>query len=107
VSEPASPSPRPCPKARPRPVDEAAAIATRRRSLAVLFDRGQAEAAARHRLAVCCAASDCGRICRWLVKGPGIADAYCMHPAQPADQARRPIYAALADPAFACPAGLF
>jgi hypothetical protein len=28
----------------------------------------------------CLHASKCGRLCRWLVKGPGLHDVWCCHP---------------------------
>jgi len=80
-----------------------------REVVAALFAAGSRHVgtAVQHRLAICCAASDCARICRWLTKGPAILDAYCMHPDRPAPAAGRNLYDALADPAFSCPAGLF
>ncbi len=77
-----------------------------------LFSQGQPEAAAYHTLRlVCCEWRGKGtgckcklpRLCPFMVKGPGLDDLTCEPPGRtPIDLA-----AALKDPAFTCPDGLF
>lgn len=54
----------------------------RRELLNALFEHNP-KAAAKHRVEVCYHASECGRLCRWLVKGPGIELVRCQHPSLP------------------------
>ena len=72
-------------------------------TIARLFEQGKTRRAMFHRLSLCCHAGDCGRLCRWLVKGPGVR-AFCVGPA---GDVRRDLYAALAKPDFRCPDGRF
>ncbi|MDD4890331.1 MAG: hypothetical protein PHU85_10415 [Phycisphaerae bacterium] len=60
-----------------------------------------------HRFSRCCHATDCGRLCERLVKGPGKDSVQCWsnYPASPADM--RHLYESLQERTFACPAGLF
>ena len=56
------------------------------------------------RLAQCCHASECDRLCPRLVKGPGISQVACVN-IETGEQ--RPLYESLEDPDFECPEGLF
>ncbi len=67
------------------------------------FARGETAAPAAHRVAECCHASPCGRLCRRLIKGPGL-QAWC---GDVRTGRRIDLYAALADPGFACAEELF
>lgn len=69
-----------------------------------LFDKGKKGAAFRHRLTQCLHASDCGRICRRLVKAYGIRIVACVD-AHTGEET--PLYESLEDPEFECPEGLF
>ena len=75
--------------------------------IAVLFARGDTDAtdaALRHRLNQCCHGTECGRLCTWLIKAPGVALVHCTHPDHPEPLL---LYPALEDPEFACPLGRF
>jgi len=56
------------------------------------------------RLTLCCRATQCGRICRRLIKQPGKAGVWCVD--LPAGQ-KVNLYDALAQPEFQCPEGVF
>ena len=72
----------------------------RRDFIARLFAKGKVIQAAHHRINQCLHASECGRLCRWLVKGPGIELVDCCHPGLPK---RIKLYPALEDASFVCP----
>ena len=73
-----------------------------------LFAAGKAEAAFKHRLSQCCHASDCGRLCRRLIKGPGVSQVRCnINYGDDGQPALADLYESLKDPAFKCPEGLF
>lgn len=76
---------------------------SQREAIQSLFARN-AKAAFNHRLSICCHATDCGRLCPRLVKGPGIAIVKCVD-VQTGQQAD--LYEALAKAEFACPLDLF
>jgi hypothetical protein len=59
-----------------------------------------ASALASHRLRICVSASDCGRICPRLIKGPGVAEVRC---ADISTGTQIPLYSALENPDFECP----
>ena len=84
---------------RPRP-DR---LARRRAYLRGVIERDPA-AGAKHRLAYCTHATDCGRLCERLVKAPGKALVWCV---DIETGERRPLYESLADTEFRCPLGLF
>ena len=90
--------------ARCRDMDAAARVRRRRWVIAELYEAGRIEHAARQRLTWCCRASDCGRICERLIKGPGKMLVSCadVNTGEQID-----LYAAIADPTFQCPAGLW
>jgi len=56
------------------------------------------------RLAACCHASNCGRLCPRLIKQPGKTGVWCVDLAA---HTSTDLYAALSDPAFHCPEGRF
>ena len=73
----------------------------------VLAAHGQEKAVAAmlaHRLAQCTHASECGRLCARLVKGPGVSEIYCV---DIETGEKTPLYEALENPDFECPLGLF
>ncbi len=84
--------------------DDGAGLRRRRAHLARLFVEGKAEAAFALRLMLCVTASQCGRLCRRLVKGPGTAGPRCVDIQTGASD---DLYACLQDPAFACPEDRF
>lgn len=81
-----------------------AGLHLRRRHLARLLADGKAEAFFAMRLMLCATASQCGRLCRRLVKGPGTAGPRCVHiqTGQSHD-----LYASLAEATFTCPEDRF
>jgi len=58
----------------------------------------------RARLTWCCTASECGRLCPRLLKGPGASQVRCL---QADGRTTVDLYDALADPDFHCPDGQF
>lgn len=74
-----------------------------REVIAELFASGNVRAARRHRLNQCLFATDCGRLCEKLVKGPGKV-AYCV---DVQTGAKVDLYPALEDEEFTCPEGRF
>ena len=72
-----------------------------RDSIAVLFERGNIKGAFAHRLTQCAHASECGRLCKRLVKGLGVSQIHCVN-----EEAVN-LYEALENPDFICPEGLF
>ena len=72
--------------------------------MTIVFERAGPEVAGRHRLELCCRASDCGKLCRWMVKGPGLDLVRCTHPDLPEPVS---LYGALGDREFICPDGRF
>ena len=56
------------------------------------------------RLAWCATASECGRLCPRLVKGPGVSQVFCV---DIETGERIDLYAALAQREFRCPRGMF
>ena len=76
----------------------------RRKALGDLLAAGNADGAFRAWLAWCATATDCGRFCENLVKGPGAAGVKCLdiRTGWAID-----LYAALTDPDFKCPIGHF
>ena len=85
------------------------ARASTRDTIAKLFERGNDRGGQLHRLRICCSATDCGLLCKRLVKGPGRSQVICMD--MPMSPGTGPgyanLYAALRDPAFECPEGRF
>ena len=75
-------------------------IGNSRQTLLRLFANGRREQAIRHRFALCVHASNCGRLCRWLIKGQGIELIDCYHPKLPHHVK---LYPAREDASFACP----
>ncbi len=75
-----------------------------------LIGSGRAEYAKeslfKQRLAQCVHASECGRLCRFLVKLQSIDAVYCHGATKTAEGAVK-LYDALEDPEFECPLGLF
>lgn len=78
--------------------------ANTRLMLARLFASGREAVAARHRLAICTHATQCGRICERLTKAPGVSQVRCvdLEAGTSID-----LYEAIAQPSFACPLGRF
>jgi len=72
-----------------------------REAIVELFRRGKSQAAAAHRLAICYRASPCGRLCRNLVKGPGL-QAWCV---DIATGQRQDLYGMVKRAEAACPEG--
>ena len=68
-----------------------------------MFENGNPDAGAKHRLAQCLHASACGRLCERLVKGPGKV-AYCVNIKA---GAKALLYEALERVEFHCPEGRF
>jgi len=89
------------PRTRSAPAD---VPAQRREAIYQLFCHGENDAAFMERLACCCRASRCGRLCNRLVKAPGAAKVYCV---AVKTGTKTLLYRALADPDFACPEGRF
>jgi NAD-dependent dihydropyrimidine dehydrogenase PreA subunit len=65
---------------------------------------GQTSDEFHRRLSVCCRATECGRICRRLVKQPGKAGVWCV---DIVTNAKVGLYKALAKNDFRCPEGHF
>ncbi len=57
-----------------------------------------------YRLGLCCRATQCGRLCKRLVKQPGKAGVWCVDVEA---NTRTNLYQALAKPNFTCPDGVF
>ena len=74
-----------------------------RKLVAGLFGQGKVDAAIFHRYAACCRASECKRLCKRLVKAPGV-QAFCVdiNTGEKTD-----LYASLGDSTFKCPDGRF
>ncbi len=75
-----------------------------REVIAPLFERGNVKAAFSHRLFQCTHATGCGRLCERLVKAPGKASVTCV---DVTTGGKTDLYAALENPEFECPKGLF
>ena len=80
-------------------------VAPETRALIIgLFGKGNARAAFKHRLAQCVHASECGRLCPSLVKGPGVSQIACVN-VETGESVN--LYEALEREDFICPRGLF
>lgn len=67
-------------------------------------DQPDAEDIFHYRLGLCCRATQCGRLCKRLVKQPGKAGVWCVDVVA---NTRTNLYQALAKPNFTCPDGVF
>ena len=83
---------------------KAAHGAVNRELIGGLFLRGMAQAAARHRRAICNSASDCGLWCAMFIKGVGTNQVQCYDMTR---GQRMDLMAALNDPEAKCPRGLW
>lgn len=81
------------------------AVTRLRTMIADLFAKGHSKAAASHRLAQCPHASDCGKMCQWMVKQQGLLGLFCTHPDNPRED--ESLYVLVEDPSWPCPGGRF
>lgn len=72
----------------------------RRAVIAGIFERNGPEIALRQRLMLCATATECGRLCERLIKGPGKTQVTCV---DPESGQQTSLYECLIDPEFQCP----
>ena len=63
--------------------------------------------AAQHKLALCCRATECGRLCDWFYKRIGKRQVWCKHPDRSAIEQVICLYDLLDKPEAQCPGGHF